>query len=199
MIHSHHIDRKTLLHVGAGYSPKSSLPSLFGGWTEVRVDIDPETRPDIIASMTQMPSVDAASVDAIWSSHSLEHITAGEVKIALGEWMRVLKPDGFAFVTLPDLTQAARLVANGKATETLYVSPVGPVTAIDMIYGHSGSIEKGQRYMGHRTGFTSDTLGQALVGAGFDRVDVWVEGLSLWAMAYCSEAAWERHGWLPNQ
>ena len=64
MIHSHHIDRKTLLHVGAGYSPKSSLPSLFGGWTEVRVDIDPETSPDIIASMTQMPGVDAASVDA---------------------------------------------------------------------------------------------------------------------------------------
>jgi SAM-dependent methyltransferase len=199
MHQSSRTEEKTLLHVGAGFSPKSNLPSVFDGWREVRVDIDPITRPDVIASMTQMPTVDADSVDAIWSSHSLEHITASDAKIALSEWLRVLQPDGFAYVTLPDLTQAARLVANGKATETLYVSPLGPVTAIDMIYGHGGAIEKGQTYMGHRTGFTADTLGEVLIGAGFNRADVWVEGLSIWALAYRSEASWERYGWQTNK
>ena len=194
MNQNYHIDWMTLLHVGAGFSPKTSLPRMFDNWNEVRVDIDPSTKPHIVASMTRMPSVDAGTIDAVWSSHSLEHLTAADVRVALSEWLRVLKTDGFAFVTLPDLMQAARLVANGKATEVLYVSPAGPVTAIDMIYGHGGAIAKGQTYMGHRTGFTSETLGQTLVDAGFDRADVWVEGLSLWAMGYRSEASWERYG-----
>ena len=189
----------TFLHVGAGTASDKRLPRLFDGWTEVRVDIDPRMRPDIVASMTEITDVEDASMDAIWCSHSLEHVSPHEVTQALSEWRRVLKSDGFAFITTPDLMQAARLVAAGKISEVVYTSPAGPVTALDLIYGQSDAIAKGLTYMKHETGFTLDSLGERLTKEGFERVDVWVEGLSLWAMAYSTEKSFELYGWDPNE
>ena len=36
--------------------------------------------------MTDMSMVDSAAVDAVWSSHNLEHLYAHEVPVALGEF-----------------------------------------------------------------------------------------------------------------
>ena len=44
-----------------------------------------------------------ASVDAVFSSHNIEHLYPHEVPLALKEFMRVLKPDGFVLMTCPDL------------------------------------------------------------------------------------------------
>ena len=73
----------TLLHVGCGPLHIDATP--FGplGWRELRLDIDPDCSPDLIGSMTDMAAVAAASVDAIFSSHNLEHLEAHAVPIAL--------------------------------------------------------------------------------------------------------------------
>ena len=60
--------------------------------------------------MTVLPLAGQA-LDAVWSSHNLEHLYAHQVAVALGEFHRVLKPDGFALITLPDLQKVAELVA----------------------------------------------------------------------------------------
>jgi SAM-dependent methyltransferase len=52
----------------------------------------------------RLDGLDAATVDAVWSHHSLEHMTAPLV--ALTEWARVLRHDGWLFLTIPDCTQA---------------------------------------------------------------------------------------------
>lgn len=177
---------KTLLHIGCGTAPKSRLPECFKSeyWREVRLDIDPKVKPDIVASVTNMSAVPSATADAVWSSHNLEHLESYEVSKALSEIQRVLKPGGFVLINLPNLQQVAELVASGKSDEVLYTSPAGPITPLDMMFGHQASLARGNYYMAHRTGYTQDRLHKLLVQAGFSEVRV-TRGSSydLWAVA----------------
>src|SRR5208283_3250187 len=79
--------RKTFLHVGCGAAHKDCTTAAFAGpgWNEIRLDIDPTAEPDVIGSITDMAAVAAESVDAIFSSHNIEHLYAHEVPVALGE------------------------------------------------------------------------------------------------------------------
>jgi len=129
-----------------------------------------------------------ASFDAIWSSHTLEHLYAHEVPLALAEFMRILKADGFALITSPDLEAAAALILDQGLDRTAYVSPMGPITPHDMLFGHSASIARGKTYMAHNTGFSSATLGNLLVNAGFGMVLVKRDRLDLWALALMEDA-----------
>lgn len=177
--------RKVVLHVGCGAANPNKLHPLFRGpnWRELRLDIDPAAQPDIIASITSMPDVPSDSVDAVWSSHNLEHIYAHEVPIALSEFRRVLHPGGFVLITLPDLQRVASMVAAGRLEDVAYMSPAGPVSPIDMIYGFRPAIARGNTYMAHRTGFTAMTLGAHLRKCGFGNVTIRRDGFDLWAKA----------------
>jgi hypothetical protein len=124
-------------------------------------------KPDVIASITDMQIVSDASVDAIYSSHNVEHLYPHEVPLALREMNRVLKSTGFAFIKLPDLQEVARYVADGKLEDPLYISPVGAIAPLDIIYGHRPALARGNTFMAHRTGFTATTLASALIAAGF--------------------------------
>lgn len=180
------IGPKVFLHVGCGTAPYSRLPGCFktGAWKEVRLDIDPMTKPDIVASLTDMSMVPANSMDAVWSSHNLEHLEGYQVPIALAEMRRVLKPGGFALITLPNLEKIAQLIVTGRADDVLYTSPAGPITPLDMLYGHQKSVKNGNTHMAHRTGFTAKRLSGVLTEAGFNEVRV-MQGLNydLWSVA----------------
>ncbi|MBW6400655.1 class I SAM-dependent methyltransferase [Roseomonas sp. HJA6] len=184
---------RTVLHVGCGMADPRKLPSAFfepGSWREVRLDIDPGVAPDIIATITDMHAVADASVDAVWSAHNVEHLFAHEVPLALAEFRRVLRPEGFALITVPDLQRAAELVAQDQLAEPAYVSPAGPIAPLDMLYGHGAAIAAGNHFMAHRTGFTARTLDAALRGAGFGTVRVIRDNaFALWATAYVAPAA----------
>jgi len=157
-----------VLHVGCGAYAIGKLPRIFrAGWRETRLDIDPEVLPDFVASITDMRVISDGAFDAVFSSHNIEHLYPHEVPLALGEMHRVLKPAGFALIVLPDLQEVARHVAEGHLEDALYLSPMGPITAIDVMFGHRPSLASGNAFMAHRTGFTGETLGRALVNAGF--------------------------------
>jgi SAM-dependent methyltransferase len=178
---------KVVLHVGCGNPTVARLHPHFQGqeWREIRLDIDPDAQPDIVSSMTNMPAVASDSVDAIWSSHNLEHLHHYEVPLALAEFIRVLLPGGLLLLTLPDLQKIAELVVADRLDEAAYVSRSGPITPLDMIYGHSPSLARGNHFMAHRTGFTPTTLLKSLVQAGF--VDILLRRspeFDLWARAY---------------
>ena len=157
------------LHVGCGPQRKDGAgPGLRSDeWTEVRFDIDPGVSPDIIGSMTDMSAVESESMDAIFSSHNIEHLYAHDVPIALGEFRRVLKPDGFAVITCPDLLEVCSLVAKGNLLETAYISASGPITPFDILYGYRAPMELGNLYMAHRCGFTLPVLFNTLKDTGF--------------------------------
>lgn len=177
---------RQLLHVGCGPVRRNRLPLCFhaGDWHEIRLDIDPAVQPDLVGSITDLHMIADASIDAIWSSHNLEHLHSFEVPVALAEFRRVLKPTGFALITLPDLRAVARHIADDALATPLYTSAAGPISALDMVFGHQASLQAGNDYMAHRSGFTASTLGASLLAAGFEEVRVH-EGrrLDLWAVA----------------
>jgi SAM-dependent methyltransferase len=180
--------RRRVLHVGCGPPEEENLHDRFRRpeWRELRLDIDPLMRPDIVGSMVDMGEVvPSESVDAVWSSHNIEHVFAHEVPQVFGEFLRVLRPGGFVLVTTPDLQRAAERIASGRLEDPLYDSDAGPVTPLDMVYGHGREISRGFHFMAHRTGYTARTLERKLRDAGFADVRVRREPAdrALWADA----------------
>ncbi|MCX6969330.1 MAG: methyltransferase domain-containing protein [Verrucomicrobia bacterium] len=160
---------KTLLHVGCGTKRKDRTTPGFNSeeWNELRIDIDPAVQPDITGTITDMSAVTDTSVDALFSSHNVEHLYPHEVPVAFAEFKRVLKPDGFAVITCPDLQSVAALVAEDKLTIPAYQSPAGPIAPLDMIFGHRASVASGNTFMAHHCGFTQKVLSATLQVAGF--------------------------------
>lgn len=151
--------KKRLLNVGGG---TTALPGQFDHYEVVKLDISPEAKPDYVASMTDMG--DIGEYDVVWCSHALEHIYPHEVQTALSEFLRVLKPGGHAIIFVPDLEGL-------KADETpLYIDPTGPITGLDLMYGHRVAM-RDNIYMAHHTGFVSVTLTQAILQAGFAQAE----------------------------
>lgn len=160
---------KKVLHVGCGSATIERMPEGFqdGTWEESRYDISPDYNPDFLGDMLDMSSVPDGSMDALYSSHNIEHVFFHEVPRLLGEFRRVLKDDGFCVITCPDIQEVARFVAEGQLDDPLYRSPGGPISPLDILYGHSAAIARGQTYMAHKTGFSLKLLGKRLGQAGF--------------------------------
>jgi predicted SAM-dependent methyltransferase len=176
----------TVLNIGSGYPLRQMLPAAFQGpqWRELRHDIEAQAGPDIVCPMTDLSPVAAGSVDAVWSSHNLIHLYRHEVPRALAEFLRVLRPGGLLLVSVLDLRRVCEYIAAGALDDEVYRAPSGPITPLDMLFGHVDSIGQGAAYMAHRSGFTSTTLGHLLVAAGFVGVEVSQADFDLQAKAY---------------
>jgi ubiquinone/menaquinone biosynthesis C-methylase UbiE len=178
---------KSFLHVGCGPKHKDQTTKGFNTdeWQEIRFDIDESVKPDLVGTMTDMSSVQTGSVDALFSSHNIEHLYPHDVPVALREFHRVLKDDGFVVITCPDLVSVCKLVAEDKLTDAAYTSPAGPIAPIDILYGHRPAMARGNLYMAHRCGFTKKTLTADLQAAGFLTIGTIdrPEQFDLWAVA----------------
>ena len=179
---------KTFLHVGCGPKNKSGTTKAFNtkDWQEVRLDIDPSVNPDLTGTMTDLSAVASESMDAVFSSHNIEHLYAHEVPVALAEFRRVLRPEGFLVLTCPDLQSICALIAEDKLVTPAYVSPVGPITPLDILYGHRPALAEGNLFMAHRCGFTESVLVGTLQSSGFAKVASIRRGhpsYDLWAVA----------------
>jgi ubiquinone/menaquinone biosynthesis C-methylase UbiE len=178
---------KKVLHVGCGAATIEKMPKGFkdGSWEEVRFDINPAVRPDVLGTITDMSAVQTNSVDAVYSSHNIEHVYSHEVSAVLGEFRRVIKEDGFAVITCPDLKAVAEKIVEAGLAEPLYHSPAGPIAPLDILYGHIAAVARGETYMAHRTGFTAETLMAQLNKAGFAMIGIARRPahFDLWALA----------------
>lgn len=176
-----------LLHVGCGpqniHSLKNFNPSI---WEEIRLDIDPNVQPDVLGTLSDMSAVADASVDAVYSSHNIEHVYPHEVQAVMSEFFRVIKPTGFVIIQCPDLTSVAQGLLHGGLENPLYVSPAGPISPLDILFGHREAMKNGNLFMSHKTGFTWDTLKEKLHAAGFPMVygGAYASQFALKAVAY---------------
>jgi hypothetical protein len=78
------------------------------------------------------------------------------------------------------------LVAEDKLTEPAYTSPAGPISPLDILYGHRPPMAIGNLYMAHHCGFTKKVLAATLQVAGFASVATMNRGypyFDLWALA----------------
>ncbi len=176
------------LHVGCGKKNKFQTTAGFASeeWQEIRFDIDKNVNPDIVGSIVDMAQVPNHSLDAVYSSHNIEHLYPHQVGIALKEFYRVLSEDGYLVITCPDLQEICKLVADDKLTDVAYNSPAGPIAPIDVIYGYRPAIKNGNEFMAHKCGFTRKALIGSLKGAGFQVIASIVReppSFEIWAVA----------------
>ncbi len=113
--------------------------------------VDAYAPADVTAQMWDLPFPDG-SVDEIWTSHALEHVPRERVLPTLVEWVRVLRPEGTATISVPDLDYVTRYWMRHRGEEW----------ALAMLFGNQ--LHEGEF---HKTGWTSRSLHVDLVAAGF--------------------------------
>ncbi len=84
---------------GRGLNLGSGQRGIYGN--EVRVDLNPETKPDHVCSGDSLPFKDR-EFDYLYSIHSFEHFE--DQKKTIAEWKRVVKKEGIIALVHPDLT-----------------------------------------------------------------------------------------------
>lgn len=161
---------QTVLNVGDG-SKAIDVAAHYRGWQQLRLDIDPAGGADLVCDARLLDrQLPAEQYDAVYCSHNLEHYYPHDGARVLRGFIHVLKPDGFAEIRVPDVSQVIKdMMARGLDLEDeLYVSPAGPIRALDVIYGWQVEIVRsGQDFYAHKTGFTAKSLTKSLLQAGF--------------------------------
>jgi len=108
------------------------------------------------ANMDLLPYSDN-SVQAIYSSHALEHMPKARIVPTLKEWYRVLMPHGLLELFVPDLEWCIKNWLKYRTNDW----------HMDTIFGkqeHAGEY--------HKTGFTKGLLTQYAIEAGFSVLEV---------------------------
>lgn len=174
---------KIALNVGCGSSTKKDTHYLIKGdeWEHVRVDIDPAVNPDVIDDSSKLTMFPTMSVDAIFSSHNLEHLHVEEAKLALAVYYDRLKVDGICIIIVPSFETACRFIAEGKGNAVVYESPAGPIRALDMIFGYS-LYTRDNVYQRHLWGYTTESLAELFTETGFKGVQSTTDSMhNIWA------------------
>jgi hypothetical protein len=163
------VDGASRIFANLGCGPKGAgrPPPSLEQWRELRVDANAAVEPDVVADLTDLSPIPTGSVHGIWAAHCVEHLYRHQVRLALSEMCRILSPDGFACILVPDLQTVAAYVASDKMDEPLYISPAGPIAPHDILFGLGSDIAVGNTFMAHKCGFTPSALMAEMNAAGF--------------------------------
>lgn len=128
------------------------------------VNIDGIDRPHVhfVQSLTKLDRFDDATVEFVYSSHTLEHFPRTNTVPILKEWRRVLLPGGRLCLSVPDFDRILEIYQlTGGCLEDV----------LPPLFG-------GQDYPFnfHYTVFNKVSLSRALYDAGFAKVFVWSHG-----------------------
>lgn len=157
------------LNVGSGPAGSGLRPPGLAApdWAELRLDADPGVQPDVLAPANDLRPVASGSMDAVFSSHCIEHLYLDQAVPALREWRRVLRPDGFLLLVCPDLQAAAEMIAQDRLMDVAYAG----IRPYDIVFSHQGLVAQGRAaghsFMEHKSGYTLSLLRALVNEAGF--------------------------------
>jgi predicted SAM-dependent methyltransferase len=126
--------------------------------------VDAVERPaaDIIAPAHKVPLADGVAEEVL-AVHLVEHILPWELKAALAEWHRLLRPRGLLVLELPDLLKCCRNILDGRAKGGKHPDQLG-------MWGLFGDNRYEDPYMLHRWAYTFSTLAPIVEEAGFTSI-----------------------------
>lgn len=177
---------KKALNVG-GNNRDILLPGQYTDFEQLLLDIDPKGGPDIVCDARKLTSLDGDQFEAVYCAHNLEHYYRHDVRKVLAGFLHVLKEGGFAHIRVPDIGEIMQIVVERELDieDVLYDSAFGPISVLDVLYGHSVQIENsGEDFYAHKTGFTKKSLLTALDQAGFSEIYSWEDTLEINAIAF---------------
>jgi len=165
------------LNLGCGPRPihPQHAPYANSGWTLCDKYVNEPGIEKVDA--LDLEGYETDSVDEIYHSHLMEHLSYEETLAALAEWRRVLKPGGRLTINVPDMEYAAIQLLDmlGHNVNNLD-HPTGiikskvfdtPHKMMEIIYGnqdHEGEF--------HKSGYTTTSIAQLLKDNGFTDVVV---------------------------
>ena len=114
---------------------------------------------DFIGDITDLRQFDDNSIEEIYASHILEHVTQNDMKATLKGIYRVLKDDGKFYVSVPDMDILCRLFLSIR-------DPKARSHIMRLMYG--GQTDK---YDFHYFGWNISFLKGYLIGAGFKNIE----------------------------
>jgi len=116
------------------------------------------------------------SVDAIYSSHSLEHLPVRHARLALKNWVKILKPGGKLFLAIPDLEETMRCILNkdisflDRYTWFLHVLFGYQASSSERDLTLDSPVDYGQF---HTCGFTEELIVFYLLDDGYDIIELY--------------------------
>lgn len=153
--HPVNADGKLYVHLGCG-------PIACPGF--INIDAIPLAHVHHVANVERLDMLADGSVDLVYSSHCLEHISHLQVPKVLREWRRTLKSGGILRLSVPDFEKILDIYAdNGQQMESIETVLLG-----------------GQDYAFnfHKSAYDKHYLTKRLVDAGFVNVNEWTPGSS---------------------
>jgi predicted SAM-dependent methyltransferase len=185
---------RTVLNVGGG-TKKIPLPDIYMDWRHLLLDIDPRNEPDVCMDARDLETKGVPdTVDSVYCSHNLEHYYRHDIPKVLAGFKRVVRPDGFVNIIVPNILGLITCLVNQKMDldAKVYDSAAGPIHAMDMIYGMGQIIaDSGSDFMAHKVGFSPAILSRVLHEAEFKEVYINSNDLEITAFAF-REAANDR-------
>lgn len=178
-----------LLNVGGGNTRE--LPERFKGWEHIILDVDPEVKPDILLDARDMGELPPNEYDVVICSHNMEHYYKHEVEGVLKGILHVLKDDGYAEITVPNLEKLFEAIHKNSfdINDIWYRTQQGtPISFHDVLYGWNYAMEKGNLYYAHHCGWTKNLLCETLIVAGFKGgVQVWEDDFNIYTRSFKKE------------
>ena len=148
-----------LLQVGCG-------PHRLDGW--LNSDLLHNPRRDLFLDISELLPFPDASLDAIYASEVIEHVSRDVANAFFRAACRVLRLDGTLRITTPDLTEICRLYLGLHPDAT--IDQFGSVWR-GGVYSPEAWVNGQFRGHGHQFIWSYDCLRDALQGAGFASID----------------------------
>ena len=93
------------LNLGSGFTKYKDF---------VNIDLRKNKNVDIVGNFCNLGSWSDGSVEEIISRHSFEHVPYFDSDTVLGEWFRVLRPEGKLNLIVPDVELTVKLFLDGS-------------------------------------------------------------------------------------
>lgn len=161
-----------LLNIGSG-PPTVPMPPHYDGWDVVRLDMEASFEPDLCMDALDVGTLPWGSYDAAYCCHFLEHLYPADLDRFLLGVYRVIGPDGWFEVRVPDALAACKAAAfHDDLDAPCYDSPGGLIRAWDILYGYLPYQMREGKVMAHHNAFSQRSLTDTLRLYGFGLVYV---------------------------
>ena len=146
-------DGRVEVHLGCGQAKHPRF---------INIDAMPWPHVHHVCGVDRLPMLADGSVDLIYVSHCLEHLSFLDVPAILKEWRRTLKRGGLLRISVPDFDLILAIYrSNEQRIESMEPTLMG---GQDYAYNF------------HKSIYNQDRLGALLEAAGFGRAQLWTPG-----------------------
>ncbi len=128
----------------------------------INVDAIPRPHVHYVGGISRLPMFHDDTIDLLYASHCLEHLSYRDTREVLAEWCRAIKPGGVLRVSVPDLD---RLIEIYEADDRNLGSVIGQLYG-----GHDNP------YNVHMAIFNRTSLEHLMDEVGFENCRLWKPG-----------------------